>query len=421
MGDARIEALLKESMGLDVASVGEASIDRATRDRMAACKVSDLAGYSQLLAASPGELQELIESVVVPETWFFRNAESFRALARIVTEEWIPAHPVGCLRALSFPCSTGEEPYSIAMTLMEANLPRERFSIDGFDISARALASAAKGVYGRNSFRGAETAFRERYFQTDGNVFALIDEVRTTVNFVQRNVTVENFGRRTAEYDVIFCRNLLIYFDQITQQRVLGKIASELRPEGVLFAGPAESFQVTASGFASIPYPQAFAFRKAAPLPTPETQQDRGAVSSRQTFQRRPTTGARPPARRARDTPAPLPAGARFEQPTEPEDTLARARQLADAGNLTGALELTKRNLAGAFPTADGYHTLGLIRDAMGDSAQAVESYRKALYLSPNHVETLIHLALLLERKGDGVAAQRLRDRAHRIEEQVTT
>jgi chemotaxis protein methyltransferase WspC len=420
MGHARIGALLKESMGLDVASVGEASIDRATRTRMAACNVSDLAGYASLLAASPGELQELIESVVVPETWFFRNAESFRALARIVREEWIPTHPAGCLRALSFPCSTGEEPYSIAITLMEANLPPERFCVDGFDISAHALASAAKGVYGSNSFRGTDSAFRERYFRKDGNTFTLIDDVRSTVTFAQHNVILEDFGRHTAEYDVIFCRNLLIYFDPITQQRVLGKIASELRPDGVLFAGPAESFQVTASGFASIPYPQAFGFRKVAALPTPGAPKAPRAVSARQTFDRRPTTGEKPRNRRAREVPVPLPARLAVEHHAEPDDAIASARRMADAGNLTGALELVKQTLSASLPSAEGYHTLGLIRDAMGDSDQAVESYRKALYLRPDYVDSLIHLALLLEQKGDDVAAQRLRDRAQRIEERTT-
>ena len=112
-----------------------------------------------------------------------------------------------------------------------------------------------------------------------------------------------------------------------------------------------------------------------------------------------------------------MPADLAVDGLAVPDAALAGARQMADAGNLTGALELVKRSLAGALPSADGYHTLGLIRDAMGDSAQAVESYRKALYLSPNHIDTLIHLALLLEQRGDGVAAQRLRDRAQRIEE----
>jgi chemotaxis protein methyltransferase WspC len=116
-----------------------------------------------------------------------------------------------------------------------------------------------------------------------------------------------------------------------------------------------------------------------------------------------------------------MPAKPPMEHLAEPGDALAPARQMADAGNLSGALELAKRNLAGALPSAGAYHTLGLIHDAMGDSVQAVESYRKALYLSPNHVETLIHLALLLERKGEGVSAQRLRDRAQRIEERPLT
>jgi chemotaxis protein methyltransferase WspC len=413
MGHPLIEALLRESMGLDVASVGSAAIDRALRDRMAASKLADAVSYSRLLEASPTEMQELIEAVVVPETWFFRNPDSFRALAKLTADEWVPSHPTGALRVLSFPCSTGEEPFSIAITLMEAGLSDDRFAIDGFDISRRALATASNGVYGRNSFRGAELAFRDRYFRQEKGSFILVDRVRRSVNFEQRNVIEEDFGNRGG-YDVIFCRNVLIYFDQPTQQRVLRNLEASLCLNGILFVGPAESFQVAAAGFTSIPQPQAFAFRKAEVTPP--------ALPAMPPALARPTLGGArgkrigPVGARPRRAVAPGSEQPPEKIPANAVDDLALARRLADSGNLSAALERVEQALAAA-PTAEGYHVLGLIRDATGDSTAAMESYRKALYLDPDHLDAMLHLAFLLERGGDAASAQRFRERARRAEE----
>jgi chemotaxis protein methyltransferase WspC len=420
MGHPVIEALLRESMGLDVASVGDASLDRALRDRMAAKKLADPGTYAQLVADSPTEMQELIEAVVVPETWFFRNPEAFRALATLATEEWVRSHPTGAMRVLSFPCSTGEEPYSIAMTLMDSGFSRDRFAVDGFDISNQALGKAARAIYGRNSFRGAELAFRDRYFRPEKTGFALVEEVRKSVSFAQRNVVEEDFARRPGEYDMIFCRNVLIYFDQLTQQRVLRNLSAALRTNGVLFVGPAESFQVALAGFSSIPQPQAFAFRKADPpsfeVPPPRLPPIRTAAASRPG---RPADAGRPKPR------VPVPsAGARsrFQHgsaaaPLEKAgDDVTLARRLADSGDLASALVLAERSLTTSIPTAEAYHVLGVIRDATGDSTAAMAAYRKALYLEPDHLDALLHLAFLLERNGDAGSARRFRDRARRIE-----
>jgi chemotaxis protein methyltransferase WspC len=421
-----IEVMLRESMGLDVASIGSSAIDRAVRDRITATNSGDDVGYARLLAASATEMQELIESVVVPETWFFRNPEAFRALAVMTTGEWLPSHPGEVLRVLSFPCSTGEEPYSIAMTLRDAGLSSEQFRIDGFDISMRALQRAEKAVYGRNSFRGAELSFRERYFRPERTSYALIDEVRASVTFEQRNVVEEDFARRAPEYDVIFCRNVLIYFDQVTQQRVLRNLDVALRPRGVLFVGPAESFQVAIAGFASVPQPQAFVFRKAeaaqfdfSATKTRTTRVVNTPAKSVEVARRaaRPRTAAASVLERSGFPTAAGEGRAPLQSiPAAAADDLSQARRLADSGDLTRALELAERNLAGPAPTAEGYHVLGLIRDATGDTAAAMESYRKALYLDPDHLDALIHLAFLLERSGDATSAQRFRERARRAE-----
>ncbi|PYR25924.1 MAG: methyltransferase, partial [Acidobacteria bacterium] len=144
--------------------------------------------YWKHLGVSDAELQELIDAVVVPETWFFRDRESFLALARLVREEWLRSPWAGVLRLLSLPCSTGEEPYSMAMALLEAAVPADRFRIDALDISTRALAQAGRAVYGRNSFRGDELGFRDRHFETAAQNYRVSETVRQRVRLQQGNL-----------------------------------------------------------------------------------------------------------------------------------------------------------------------------------------------------------------------------------------
>src|SRR5690348_15630053 len=119
MAPVDFESLLKNAMGLDTASIGSSCIERAVRHRMATIGLKQTDDYWQEVRRSKYELQELIEAVVVPETWFFRDREAFSALVRLVSEEWRPAHPARVLRLLSAPCSTGEEPYSMVMSLLD--------------------------------------------------------------------------------------------------------------------------------------------------------------------------------------------------------------------------------------------------------------------------------------------------------------
>ena len=113
----RIEALLRKEIGLDAASIGSSLIERTIRLRMKHRGLKHIQTYRDLLASSPEELRELIEAVVVTETWFFRDREPFNAFVQIVLTEWLPRNPAGPLRTLSVPCSSGEEPYSLAMAL----------------------------------------------------------------------------------------------------------------------------------------------------------------------------------------------------------------------------------------------------------------------------------------------------------------
>src|SRR6266446_11000727 len=139
--------LLQQTMGLDAASIGASAIEHAVQERLSACKLKDTHAYWEHVCASETELQALIEAVVVPETWFFRDREAFAAMVRVVQEEWLQTHPEGGLRLLSLPCSTGEEPYTMAMALLDAGVPAHRFQVEAVDISARVLAHAGLHTY----------------------------------------------------------------------------------------------------------------------------------------------------------------------------------------------------------------------------------------------------------------------------------
>jgi chemotaxis protein methyltransferase WspC len=179
------ESLLQRKIGLDAASIGAAAIERAVQVRLAVCDIADPQAYLHHLRNSEAELQELVEEVVVPETWFFRHREAFATMTRMAMDAWLPRHPHGVLRLLSLPCSTGEEPYSMAMALLDSGFPASRFRIDALDVSGRALALARRAVYGRNAFRGADAAFRERYFEVVANGHRLSGALRRLVQFEQ--------------------------------------------------------------------------------------------------------------------------------------------------------------------------------------------------------------------------------------------
>ncbi len=470
-----IEELLRETIGLDVAAVGPNLIQRAVRHRARSLGIRRLEEYRQFLEQSLAEWHELIESVVVPETWFFRDPEPIAAFVQLVREEWLPAHAGSALRLLSVPCSSGEEPFSLAMALLDGGIPAARFHIDGADISARALARAARGVYGRNSFRGKNLGFRDHHFQPSTEGFVLEPAVRKCVRFYRGNLLSDDFPNPQARYDFIFCCNLLIYFDALMRRKALGKIERLLAPTGVLFVSPVEHPLVIENGFVPAGIPMAFAFRKAghgsrrqripwlakqtaggvpvplneaqtqahfspSPRPSPPRQGRGGSLGSRSAKRTRQDMGGD----RRRFSLSPVEGGSRagvspvFRAsrprttredgreacPITPSaaagagvrgtDDLETARRLADAGHLRKAAAICEAHLSRNRDSAQAYYLLGLVRDASGEPG-AIDCYRKALYLEPNHYDSLLQMALLLQKNGDTARARTFKNRAQRL------
>ncbi|HEY3935928.1 MAG TPA: CheR family methyltransferase [Bryobacteraceae bacterium] len=408
MAPIDFENLLRQAMGLDAGSVGSSTIERAVRSRMGATGLEQVDDYWCRLSNSAQELQNLIEAVVVPETWFFRDRPAFSVLVRLVMEERRSRRINSVLRLLSIPCSTGEEPYSIVMALLDAGLPPEQIHVDAVDISAQALARAKRATYGSNSFRGEDLNFRERYFQPYSRGSELMQWIRDKVRFHQGNLLYSEFRIADEPYDVVFCRNLLIYFDRERQEQAMRTLGRLLVDSGLLFVGPAEAFLASCSGFTSVNQAMSFAFRKN------RKPQSEAAPEIRPVFVKAPKKPL--PAR----TPSPvkadrLPLSVPPPPPAPPAD-LSTARSLADAGQLRKAAECCESYLRQHGPDAEPYYLLGVLRDAVGDRPAAAAYYRKVLYLEPDHLQALMHLALLIETQGDSAAAARLRERARRIE-----
>jgi chemotaxis protein methyltransferase WspC len=418
-----IEDLLRDRIGLDATSVGSSVIERSVRLRMKKLGLRETHEYRKHLSESEAEWRELIESVVVSETWFFRDHQAFDAFIKNIMSEWLPRHPLQTLRILSVPCSTGEEPYSLAMALLDAGVLPERFQIHGVDISERALAGAQRAVYGRNAFRGQELSFRDRHFRQSGDGYALEPRVRNAVQFHRLNLLQQELPGGGEPFDFIFCRNLLIYFDGPTQTRALSKLRSALGREGILFVGPAELPLVMSRGFVSMNFTMAFACKR----DDSESAPAKPAIPPART-RRAVVTDVVPVA--VTQQPAPvhtdflrkkvdaLPHAA-HAAPAVVETNLKEARRMADEGKLGEAILACEAHVKQFGPVAEAYYLLGLVADARGESV-ALELYRKAIYLDPGHYESLLQLSLLLEKQGDSNGARSYRRRADRARKEAT-
>lgn len=417
MNEQHFFRFLRERIGLDVESVGASMVERALRQRCVAVNATDLDDYWLRLQQSMDEQQALIEAVIVPETWFFRYPESFSALASLAHKRLAELAGARPLRLLSLPCSTGEEPYSLAMALLDAGIAPAAFLIDGMDISPSSVAKAGQAVYGRNAFRGSDLSFRERYFDAVDEGHQLHQRVREQVSLQVGNVLDPALSSRDGLYDFVFCRNLLIYFDLATQQRVFEVLKCLLHPQGVLFIGPAEGSLLARLGMRPLGIAQSFAYVRqdgadsapvAAPPPPP-----------RRRLPAQPTPGYSLPnaalPRPVRVLPAAArPAPVREHQGEQASEVLANIARLANAGASEQARAECQRYLAQFAPSAQVYYWLGLLSDTEGDAQQALSHYRKALYLEPQHPEALVHLAALLAAQGDLAGARRLQERAAR-------
>jgi len=381
-----IVELLRQRLGLTAAHPSFSLLPRILERRMQAAGCESRQAYLAILKQGGSEIEGLMEEFLVPETYFFRYPESFLALA-----DWARKNR-RCLRILSVPCSTGEEPYSIAMCLLDAGYRPEQLHIEGWDISAEAIRHAERGSYQAKAFRGVDPAEREHYFLADGDGWKIRALPREIVHFRRANIFDVPILQ---QWDVIFCRNVLIYFSGPQQQNVISRLAKALVDDGLIFLGSAEPALFLGRGWTAAEYPMSFACAKV-PAPLPE----------------RPAPRLLPPFHpplALADLPSPL-----ARQAPEQEPSLNDAKALADCGRLDEARERLRKLLREEPASCEANFLCGVVEEARGQEAEAESYYRKALYQEPGHPEALRHMALLLERQGRHHAASHLNRRRAR-------
>ena len=221
------------------------------------------AAYLAFLRSDPrreDEWNDLASALSNNETYFFRERAQLKALAGGILNEFLARSPR--VRLWSAACSSGEEPYSLAMTLLETGKVSDpMLTIRATDLSPRVLDLAARGFYRALSFRATEPAIVHRWFRADGEGFVIDDRVKRLVSFAKMNLLDEARVASEGPFDAIFCRNVLIYFDKATQKRVVESFARALRPGGYLFLGHAESLFHLTDLYEPIIGPEAIVYR----------------------------------------------------------------------------------------------------------------------------------------------------------------
>lgn len=403
MSLAGILSLLEEGIGLNPASLGTSTVPSAVDERMRQLQLGSHDDYREYLTRHAEEFQALVEALVVPETWFFRGGELFNFLAEHINK--VTHEESRRFRVLSIPCSTGEEPYSLAIALTDLGVPPESWSIEGVDLSDRNLKLARRGMYSEFSFRQTDEAWRARHFRKVEGGWELDPGIRFAVRFSQGNLASPVFLPIESMFDLILCRNLLIYFHDAARDRALANLDRLLAPRGLLCVGHADPGTMFGRPFERTGPDGHFIFRRKpaevrpAPLTAPRTNSLTLPARPRREPLAAPSPRSYPP------TPAMMPVT---------EDLLQRARQQADAGELVDALASCRIHLLKAGPSAELYSLMGVIRQAQREDADAIDCFQRALYLQPRHQEALLHLMLLYQQQGNSSQAAMLRRRLDR-------
>jgi chemotaxis protein methyltransferase CheR len=422
-----VEQALREACGITLSeglrgTLGDA-FGRAARE----AGVDERTFAVRLRAREPRALTALVEASVIGETYFFRHPEQFDALRALALE---PARD-RALAIWSAGCASGEEPYSLAMALEDAGRGGIPDRIVATDVSERALAVARAGEYGAWSLRRIDPALRERHFDGAPPRVRVRAALRERVEFRRHNLVTDPApGER---FDLVVCRNVLIYFTPGTAAEVAARLYAAVAPGGLLVLGPVESAAAEGLGAERIELAGGSVYRRPGPgaAAAPRARQARAERGEPRRATRKAARGAggsrhggRHGPREAPQAPAPArspdraPAAAAgpatpAQPPAGAPGTLDQARAAARCGDLETA-ERMAREAAARDLSPEAYLLASMAADARGDMAGAVDAIRRALYLDPGLA--MGHAALVPLYARLGLADESARARRNALE-----
>jgi chemotaxis protein methyltransferase CheR len=399
-------------------------------------------------AAARAEFGALAQELTVAETYFFRNIEQLRAMREHVVPERRRIGGAGhCLRVLSAGCASGEEPHSIAMMLRDVDADTARdLSIRAVDLNPAMIEKARQGRYGPWALRETPPAMRQRWFRSEGATLVLDDAIRGAVKFEQRNLGEDDAELwQAGAYDIVFCRNVLMYFTPQGAQALVERIAGAIAPGGYLFLGHAETLRGLSHAFhlrhthgtfyyqrkdAIDPASPEWEASDTSPSPTPVVESSDSWVEAidRSTDRVRALTEIPASAGASSASVAPhwhlglaldLFRQERFtevlglvrtlphETARDPDVMLLHALLLAHTDQLALAEDTCHRLLAIDELNAGAHYALALCREGVGDLGGAADNDQLAAYMDPTFAMPRMHLGLLARRAGNGEAVRR--------------
>ena len=388
-----------EGLGLHFPEERWADLERGVVSAARELGHPDAESCAHWLLSAPltrSHVEVLASHLTIGETYFFREKDTLQVFEQRIVPELLHSRHDGDrrIRIWSAGCCTGEEPYSIAM-LLDGLIPDARawnITILATDINPQFLRKAAEGVYGEWSFRGTPAWMRERYFRkrNDGR-FELHPEIRSRVSFSYLNLASDIYPsllNNTNAMDVIFCRNVLMYFSAERTREVLQSFYRSLVTGGWLIVSASETSNALFSSFSAVHLPGVVLYRKLEAMEPVAIEQRDPIRAEPDAF---PLQASPPRPELAPMEPLDI-AEAPVPRRQEGHALLANARRCANEGNLADAIEWCEKAVAAEKMNPAHHYLLATVQQEQGEREAAAQSLRRALYLDPGFV--LAHFGL---------------------------
>ena len=401
---SRLAEMVSHTVGFDLERIGVNSIVRAAHEVQAYSKASTIQTLEDQLTHDSVCSQLFIESIVVPESWLFREPKVFQ---HINTQLCQRLKKQSGVRILSAPCATGEEACSIALSLLESGCSQTQFHIIATDISRHAIKQAQSGIFSENAFRTIDETLKNKWFTATATGWQVAPEIQETVEFFDRNLLhsqTENelIQKAQGPFDLICCRNLLVYFTKPKRNKLVRTLARLLKPDGELVVGAAEAIILPAGDWEPTG-PLTFRMRKKAGESPPESQK-----SIRESRSKRPTR-AEEEISQLKQANSTLPPDKVTAIPAASSEIIRDVEALANAGAIDDAIRLCQKSLQSDSTQTDLLYMLAILHQTAGDFETSEKILEKAIYLEPRHEGALLSLALIAKRRGDTTAERRYR------------
>jgi len=431
------QKLLIETSGLRFDEGRTQSLHQALWQRLQHRGYDSYREYYNLLKFHPEgrlEIRELFDLITIGETYFFRNRAQFDVLMRFVLPEMIQRKVDSgdkCIRAWSAGCSRGDEAYSIAIAMMEVfpSLEDWKVSVLGTDINRNSLACSEDAVYIEKDVGHLPKEYVDKYFTRQGSTYHLRDDVKALVEFEYHNLATDPcLHEKMQNVDILFCRNVIIYFDPETTQQVLENFYHSLAHDGYLFLGHTETLWQITNRFERVEFPQTFIYKKQLRPVQEDVRKPFMAIPEISIEHLAPSAGPVSPfepearhdalgsaLRPALEPLVPKPAEQvvdRALQVDNPSDTvfgslpdqaadqdkgdilasLAKATALANEARYKEAADILGKIVAADNLSVEAYYLLGVLSYKSGNLKEAETQFRKVIYVSPDSVLAYFNL-----------------------------